>query len=296
MAGIRIEFSQFGHFDYFEIIRSSTSMDGLSDTQLPTPIATNLKTMHHLDATVVEGETYFYIVRVVRDGISLISREIKAKALAADQYWDNVVVLLHFNGVDNGTIFTDETGQVWNPLGGTKTTVDQSALGGSSIFFNGNSSLSSAMSSGFGYGTGDFTWELFVRFNEVDGNRYIIDHSNGSGNGGTVSYYNGSLRYYNPTIGIYSPLYQTQIPLVAHHWYHIAVSRLKGTTTIYIDGIAKASGSDTHNYDNLQLWLGRYAGGGGAFLDGYIDELRITKGVARYTENFIPPTMEFPSS
>lgn len=55
MAGIRLEFAQFGHFDSFEIIRSITSMVGIADADLPAPIATGLKTMYYVDSNVIQG-------------------------------------------------------------------------------------------------------------------------------------------------------------------------------------------------------------------------------------------------
>ena len=58
MAGIRLEFAQFGHFDSFEIIRSMTSMVGIADADLPAPIATGVKTMYYVDSNVVMGNTY----------------------------------------------------------------------------------------------------------------------------------------------------------------------------------------------------------------------------------------------
>jgi len=296
MAGIRIEFSQFGHFDYFEIIRSYTSMSGIADAELPSPLVSNLKTMYYIDTSIVDGESYYYIARVFRDGVSLNSSEVKVTATLSDIYWQNVSALLHFEGDNNSASFTDETGRVWDRLGDTKLSAVKSMFGLSSLFLDGASSLSTGFSSGFAYGTGDFTWELFANFNSLSGNRYLIDHSSGLGNNGTLSYYNNTLRYYNPTTGVSGPLYNTLIPLEVNRWYHIAIVRLSGVTTIYIDGIAKASGNDLHNYNSLELWLGRYAGGGGTFFDGYIDELRITKGVARYTENFTPPAEQFLSN
>lgn len=76
MAGNRIEFAQFGHFDSFDVIRSLTSMLSLQDHELPTPIATGLKTMYYVDANVVEGLTYYYRVRVWRGSESFVSGEV----------------------------------------------------------------------------------------------------------------------------------------------------------------------------------------------------------------------------
>ncbi len=75
MAGIVLEWAQFGDFDSFDIIRSVTSMGGVADVDLPSPIATNLKTMYYVDTAVVFGASYFYKVRAWRDGVAKISSE-----------------------------------------------------------------------------------------------------------------------------------------------------------------------------------------------------------------------------
>ncbi|WP_312069454.1 hypothetical protein, partial [Acinetobacter sp.] len=72
MAGIRLEWAQFGDFDSFDVIRSNTSMIGVADANLPSPIATNLKTMYYVDTTVAEDSTYYYKVRAWRDGVSMV--------------------------------------------------------------------------------------------------------------------------------------------------------------------------------------------------------------------------------
>ena len=80
MAGIRLEWAQFGDFDSFDIIRSATSMVGVAEVDLPTPIATGLKTMYYVDINVVRGDTYYYVVRVWCNGASVVSNELEAIA------------------------------------------------------------------------------------------------------------------------------------------------------------------------------------------------------------------------
>lgn len=211
------------------------------------------------------------------------------------KYNDNVLSLLHFEGIDDSNIIIDETGRIWNILGSSKIKTDQKIIGSSSCYFNGNSSVSSSNSSDFAYGTGNFTWEFFTRLNIINENQYFIDHRQSSGNDGTISYYQNKLRYYNPTIGVNSPLYDTNISLDINKWYHIAIVRNNNITSIYVDGIIRATGTDAHNFGNSECWLGRYSGSGypDTYLNGYIDEFRIIKGKAVYTENFIPPTDPF---
>lgn len=80
MAGIRLEFAQFGHFDSFDVIRSLTSMAGVADVDLPTPIATDLKIMYYVDVNIVKGVTYYYKVRVWRGTTSFLSDEMACLA------------------------------------------------------------------------------------------------------------------------------------------------------------------------------------------------------------------------
>lgn len=80
-GGIRLEFAQFGHFTSFDVIRSMVSMASVADEDLPTPIATGLKTMYYVDSDVVEGLTYHYKVRVWRGTTCFVSDEVAIEAV-----------------------------------------------------------------------------------------------------------------------------------------------------------------------------------------------------------------------
>jgi len=81
-------------------------------------------------------------------------------------------------------------------------------------------------------------------------------------------------------------------------WYHVAVTRASGTTRIFINGTLEASAIDTRNYSAAnQLWVGQVPENVSARAwNGYIDDLRITKGYARYTTTFTPPTAALPDT
>ena len=82
----------------------------------------------------------------------------------------------------------------------------------------------------------------------------------------------------------------TTIPL--NRWTHIAYSKISSVGYFFVNGLQIGAGvADTTGYSSVTgtLYIGRQANGQG-FLTGYIDDLRITNGVARYTKNFIPPT------
>lgn len=72
MAGVRLEFSQFGDFDSFNVYRSDTPID---INALPIPVATLLPTMYYVDTTAIPGQSYYYRVAAIRGSDSMISDE-----------------------------------------------------------------------------------------------------------------------------------------------------------------------------------------------------------------------------
>ena len=79
----------------------------------------------------------------------------------------------------------------------------------------------------------------------------------------------------------------------ANTWYHIAVTRSGTTVRQFVDGVQLGSNvTSSASFANGPIQIG--SGGAGA-LNGYIDDLRITRGYARYTANFTPPTSAFPT-
>ena len=222
---------------------------------------------------------------------------------SVDPEFANVSALLHFDGADGSTSFPDIKGKVWTPGGSAQIDTAQSRFGGASLGLGtavaGSSGwLSTPSHADFAYGTGDFTWEAWVRrTGTASNNEYILDHGS---NGGVFFVTSGTTRigYYNSATGIGGDLYNPPgagAVLGVNVWRHVAVARQSGVTRIFVDGVLVGSKADAYNYPAQQAWIGRY-GAGGHYWNGWIDDLRITKGVARYTGNFTPPGQAFPDS
>lgn len=209
-----------------------------------------------------------------------------------DPYWANVVSLLHFDGADGSTTFTDQTGKSWTPAGSVQIDTAQSKFGGASCLFNGTTDYLTCTHADFTLGTGDFTIEMWVRLNSTAGNQYLLDIGS---NGTIISFYSGRILYYDSVTGIGGDLYTAGPTLSTGQFYHIAVSRNSGVIRAFCDGIKWGEQAGAQNKTATNANIGRY-GGGGHYLDGWLDELRITKGVGRYTANFTPPTASFPDS
>jgi hypothetical protein len=81
-------------------------------------------------------------------------------------------------------------------------------------------------------------------------------------------------------------------------WYHFALTRSGTTARLFLNGTLEASGTSSVNFYETAQALGRvYATSTGTtqYLNGYLDDVRVTKGVARYTANFTPPAAAFPN-
>ena len=116
MAGVRLEFAQFGHFDYFNIYRNPVSTDKES---LGQPIGTS-STMYYEDFSTEPNLDYFYRIGVIRDSIEEFSEEIQIYTGAGDKYWDKVKVLMHFNSSSGSTTsFYEQKNAVFLPRLGT---------------------------------------------------------------------------------------------------------------------------------------------------------------------------------
>jgi hypothetical protein len=68
------------------------------------------------------------------------------------------------------------------------------------------------------------------------------------------------------------------------------------TWTYYLNGTSDGSFSYTFNVSDSTFLLGRLGDSAAYYLNGYVDEYRVTKGIARYTANFTPPTAPFPDA
>lgn len=214
----------------------------------------------------------------------------------ADPYFDNVILLLHFDGADGSTTFTDSSSYAHVPQsvsGNVQIDTAQSKFGGSSGLWDGSGDwIYYDDATTFALGTGDFTIEMFVRRNTT-GNQYICAFGQNAGWYPQI-YLNGSnqlIFYANNSVRI------TGGTLTTGAWYHVALSRASGTTRMFIDGTQTGSNyTDTNNYvapGGRPIFGANDAGN--LVWNGWMDEIRITKGVYRYNANYSVPTEPFPN-
>jgi hypothetical protein len=219
----------------------------------------------------------------------------------ADKY---TRLLLHCDGADSGTTFTDSswTGaprHIITANGGATNTRAQSKVGDSSMVFDGTGDyLSSPDSTDWGLnGTGDFTVEFWVRLDDVTAtDQGIVTREDASAaDGWGMPWQTGGLgfQFRNPGTNLTTGT----TGVVNDTWYHVAACRYSGTIDLYLDGVSKDSVSNTTDMDDndMDLVVGRfYSNSDNYYMSGYVDEIRISN-TARYPDGttFTPQTTAF---
>lgn len=216
-------------------------------------------------------------------------------APATDPYWANVILAMHMDGVDASTTFTDEKGSTFAAVGNAQISTAQSQFGGASCKLDGTGDcVKWTAGNDLRLYTDDFTFEAWVYWIGGSFPRvFAIGAVSTAGNfqvevksGYIVVHINGSFTSFAATVNTST-------------WFHVAVVRNAGSVDVFVDGTKSATGpwsrADTINNATAPV-VGANNTSGTNCLNGYIDDLRLTKGVARYTSNFTPPTEAFPNS
>lgn len=203
----------------------------------------------------------------------------------------NTSFLLNFTNaavLDNAMIAVLET------VGNAQISTTVKKYGTGSLAFDGSGDyLSAPFDNGRVFGTGDFTIEYWINPTSNTSGSMLDLRSTELGAGG-VAYSD----YFTATgkLGIYisGNTYVSTSTVQTGQWTHIAISRSGTSLRVFFNGIQDgATVSNSQNLVGGPLKVGINVALAGP-LNGYIDDLRITKGVARYTASFTPPTAAFP--
>lgn len=227
---------------------------------------------------------------------------IKPAAATPAEFVDDssTVLLLHCNGANASTTFTDDnssgrTAKTITARGNAQQSTAQFKYGTASMLSDGTGDcLQVTSSADFGYGTGDFCFEFYIRPTTNLTGVYNVWDQRADGGGVEVkpSIYIASNTLYYYTNGDNRISYG--ITLQSGTWYHIAVSRSGSSTKMWLDGTQVGSTyTDNNNYATSQVVIGAYSAGGGTYsgsTPAYFDEIRVSKGAARYTSAFTPGT------
>jgi hypothetical protein len=143
---------------------------------------------------------------------------------------------------------------------------------------------------------GDFTIECWLNLNSTSGTYIgIASYADSSGwYGWQLIKYNTYIQFQFLSASAGVGTVTSSSTVTTGVWYHIAVVRSGSTITLYINGTSQGTSTSTASYSSANSFIrvGEERTLGGQ-LNGYIDDLRITKGYARYTANFTAPTAAF---
>lgn len=225
-----------------------------------------------------------------------------------DPYFSGVILLMRFDGdyTDKSTLaqsFTN-TGATLSSAGAKFTqsaTINGTNPGGG----GGNNVKSSAARSEYDLNSGDFTIECWAKPASAalsGGSVRPLVALNPSGSSGAVlgvrGDATGTLAVFGYEIGGGANSFNsTGVYLTSNVWYHLAGTRSGNTYRLFVDGALVNSAIDASRgaVSSKKATIGNFDGLSLAF-DGSIDEVRVTKGVARYTSAFTAPVAPFPSA
>jgi hypothetical protein len=178
-------------------------------------------------------------------------------------------------------------------VGDAQVSITQYKWGTTSMKFDGTGDyLNIPSSQGLNLGTGSLTVEAWVYLSAMSGDYFIVS-STGVG-GGFFGFRSGTDIGYGRT-GIAWD-YQAASGMVINNWYHVALSRNGTSMRIFVNGSqVGATQTTSQAYDLSTTSTAVGSAGATLYLNGYIQDLRITRGIGRYTANFSVPTAAFPT-
>ena len=212
-----------------------------------------------------------------------------------DVHFPKVKLLLPFDG-SNGATSTTDSSNANNTVsfaGTAQISTAQSKFGGSSLLLDGNSDYLEVTNSELDLDGATCTIEFWVYLLGGIGSHicFYSDYS-GASSGISIEKLDSNVVKVNLS-GDGADITGTTT-MSTGQWYHIAFSGSDGSYKLFLNGTQEgstATGSITNGHNTKKIGVFWYSGGGYIrYWNGYLDDFRITKGLARYTSNFTPPT------
>lgn len=211
-------------------------------------------------------------------------------------------LLANLNGSDAATSYTAETGQSFSFFGNAELDTAQKKFGTASLLMDGTGDYTTVPdSTDWDFGTGDFTVDFWVRFNDKTGNQIFFgQYPDGDNNWRLIKNSSGTISMIFLIGASAKGSYTTSsAPTINNDtWYHFAFARNGTTGLIFLGGTSlaltetTAFGTNDTGTRASVLYVGT-DDSSGSFLNGWMDSARITKGTALWTADFAPPESEY---
>lgn len=238
--------------------------------------------------------------------IPLLGQTLEYYPAENDPFREYVQLLLHADGLNGNRVILDSSPLPKLPraFGNARVSNAQSRFSGSSLFFDGASDYFQInYTPVLWFGASDWTWECWhypVSFATTQG--FLWDFGYGNPNNLrsiaiAINQMTGEVLIAQSTDGSANFTQSTGITLTVNQWHHLAFSRSGANIRCYLNGAhtATITAYNLFNSTTRQFFIGIQGDLQTiTSLHGYIDELRVTKGVARYPGNFAVPTAPYP--
>jgi len=209
-------------------------------------------------------------------------------------------LLLHADGTGASFVDSAPTPKTVTSYGSATQSAAQSKFGGKSAYFDGASGISVPDSADFTTGTGDYTIDFWFNTTQSTGGA-VFYQGNNNGDAATISHdvfvASGKIQWTPNYVTYPSHAWLYSLNTINDGtWHHFAAVRYGDVFTLYIDGVFQQSVtlSGYNAYDSTYpISMGRFDTAAFNYYTGYLDEVRFTKGVARWTSNFTPPTSAY---
>lgn len=217
-------------------------------------------------------------------------------------------VLLHMDGSDTSTTFTDSnaggSAHTWTAAGNAQLDTAESEFGTASGLFDGTGDwIAASDHADFALGSGDWTVDFWFNCTAASGSVENIAGQNDSSETATTKSFHiqrtaGNLIRGQAAVGstVTTVTSTTQFTdAVNTGWHHVALVRSGDVLTLFIDGVEEDSDAITGTVNDSSNDL-RIGAGGEVTTDpwtGWIDEFRLSVGIARWTEDFTPQALAY---
>lgn len=250
----------------------------------------------------------YQVSATVGNGTPLVTSISRALVPSEDYLWNYVSSLLHFDGANNSTTFTDQKGKTWSRSGAPIISTAQSRFGGSSGYFTGAQYITTPNHADFNFGAGDFVIEWSTYYTTVPGGSgshqaIIRKWTTASqqcwdvwmyytGGGNTEFRFSISTTGADTVTALSSNSISDSWAIPANTWIKWAVFRYGNTLYFTVDGVVKKSVAFTSTIfaGTSQVEFGNGNGSSGAVF--YAEEFRTTK-TGRYSGAYAPIAVPF---
>jgi hypothetical protein len=222
---------------------------------------------------------------------------VKGTGTRTDTNSASIVLALPMDGTNGGTSFGDQSAVIKGSgsaktvtvNGNSNTSTAQSKFYGSSGLFDGTGDfLGITPTTDFAL-PGDFTIEAWM-YSALSANNAIFSigsYTSGlyfrTGEGGDLTKI--TIFINNSQVAL-----SASGAIKASQWTHVTVVRAGSTVTIYVNGVSVVSGTSSFSIPSDTTYVGRAVHSTGEDMNGYLQDVRVYKGVAKYTSNFNPPS------